>query len=544
MSARVSTTILLLALAALVAPPAAARRDPAAASGSRATREAKLHETRPQARPELLSPRAARRYMDNLARRESRFYQPGVGYDGKSGLTFDGVNIDFRTGLPAGVRNWSAPSKESVHVALLVKALEGDRTARLMLSPDPRHPALARKRALEVLTKKIASYERFNREYPGFGGFLPWYTVKDGKMAPIPDVKGSQGWESRVPALDNGQLAWSLYHAANALEELGERELGERYRAAFQRMSRNVVGIFYDPKAQKMRAEAKLVRGSKKPPAKNAYALNEKNPYFLTDSYEGLLLCHFADLFGNWSRAPAGKDAIWATPRRQPGSFTTAAGKKITIAKAWVGSSHEEWGQQILPFSEVAIDRKLFLNAQRARTAYSAERGIPGLFASTHRPVNHPALPEYAGMLGFRAPEGTLERSRSRSIVAPYAVFPLALAPGGTALFATWLKTMLDAPRMLGPYGMGESASVSGNKIAPCLTWDGKALPMLAWMGGIRGDVRRYLARDGKLQPFVKRVEADYRLFEGIRIEGTDQPLRAPTATIPRAMSDFAPPGR
>ena len=36
--------------------------------------------------------------MAQVARRENRFYQPGVGVDARTGLTYDGVNIDFRTG--------------------------------------------------------------------------------------------------------------------------------------------------------------------------------------------------------------------------------------------------------------------------------------------------------------------------------------------------------------------------------------------------------------------------------------------------------------
>lgn len=511
---------------------------------------------RGQPAPEVLSQRQARRWMEQVARRENRFYQPGVGFDRKSGMTFDGVNIDFRTGKPVFTRNWSAPSKECLHVALLVKAVQGDRTAELMISPDPNRPELAKQRALEVLRDKIASYEKFNRDFPGFGGFLPWYRVENGQVAPVPDVWGKrpdgtpvkgEGWGTRVPSLDNGQLAWSLYYAANTLESLGYRDLARRYRAHFELMGKNVVRIFYDPRTRQMRAEARLLRGNQVPPEKNSYGINKNNPYYLSDAYEGLMLCHFADLFGDWGRHGSGKEAIWAEPRRKPavcrvrGEGQKRAASKVTLVKPWVGSSHEEWGQLLLPFCDVPLDRTLFENAQRARTAYSADHGIAGLFASTHKPIARTAAPEYRSLLGFRAPGATLERSTSRKIVAPYAAFPLALLPGGKPLFATWLKTMLEAPRMFGPYGMGESCTVDGKKMAPCLTWDGKALPMLAWMGGIRDDVRRYLKRDGKLDPFLARVQADYRLFEGVRIEGTDLPLRPPTATIPRAMPDFVP---
>ena len=216
--------------------------------------------------------------------------------------------------------------------------------------------------------------------------------------------------------------------------------------------------------------------------------------------------------------------------------------KKITVVKAWVGSSHEDWGQVLLPFSDVTIDKTLFLNAQRVRTAHSALHGIPGLFASVHKPIRKTAAPEYRGMLGFRARGATLERSVSQDIVTPYAAFPLALVPGGKPLFATWLKTMIDAPRMFGPYGIGESCSVKGDKMAPCLTWDGKALPMLAYIGGIRDEVRALLQRDGLYAPFVKRVEADYRLFNADHIEGTGVPLMAPTTSVPKKMTGFRKP--
>lgn len=482
--------------------------------------------------------------MHRLARRENRFYQPGVGLDARTGMTFDGLNIDFRSGKPVETRNWSAPSKESLHVAMLVKAVAGDRTARTLMSPDPRRPGRGAARALQILERKIATYERFNRDYPGFGGFLPWYRVNGGHIEP--QGRGRDGWQTRVPGLDNGQLAWSLYYAANTLEALGHTDLARRYRVHLELMQENVVRVFYDPGAKKMRAEASLLRGNRRAPRKNAYALNPDNPYYLDDPYEGLMLCHFADLFGNWSAHPEGRQAIWSAPRRQPASYRVRApdqptldGKRVTIARSWVGSSHEDWGELFLPFTDVKLARTLFENTQRVRTLHSATRGIPGLFASTHRPTDGKTPTEYVSKLGFTGRSATLDRAVSQRIVAPYAAFPLALARGGRATFAAWLKTMIRAPRMLGPFGMGESCSTDGKGMAPCLTWDGKALPMLAWMGGIRDEVRTYLKRDKLYGQFLRRVEGDLRLFKGHPIEGADLPLAPPTAKVPRGMSGF-----
>jgi len=254
-------------------------------------------------------------------------------------------------------------------------------------------------------------------------------------------------------------------------------------------------------------------------------------------------------MFGKWQANPEGKEAIWSTPRRKPATYVTKADKRrqiparrITIAQAWVGSAHEEWGETILPFTDLPIAKTLSVNAQRARTAYSAQNKIPGMFASTHRPMDKTAPPHYISLLGFRSKGATMERAVSSTVVTPYAAFPLALAPDGQRVFATWLKTMISAPRMFGPYGMGESSSTSGDKMAPCLTWDGKALPMFAWMGGIRGEVRELLKRDGLYQPFLKRVAADFKPFDGVPIEGTDAPIMAPTAAIPHRMSGFKQP--
>jgi len=89
----------------------------------------------------VLSAKQTRRFMDKVARRENRFYQPGVGFDRQTGMTFDGQNIDFKTGKPVYTPFLEPlPSKESLHVALLVKALAGDHTAQLMISPDPQPP--------------------------------------------------------------------------------------------------------------------------------------------------------------------------------------------------------------------------------------------------------------------------------------------------------------------------------------------------------------------------------------------------------------------
>lgn len=461
----------------------------------------------------------ARRFLREVVARERRFYQPGVSYDGETGLTFDGHPIDRLSGRLRGApRNWSAASKESLHIILLAKALAGDPMARALVTPDPDDPSKAVGRAIDVLGRKIATYRRFDARNPGFGGFLPWFKVAGGELEPM------DGWEGRVPGLDNGQLAWSLYLAEGVLREQGQVELADAYRQHLDLMADNVVRIFYDPAGKQFRGEAVLARGAAVPPGKNRY---RKQGYLIEDAYEGLLLVHFADLMGRWrGGAAAGRQAVWRQPRRKPARFQHD-GKPITVVEGHWFSSHEDWGFLVLPYRDLPVADRLFANAQRVRTQYSARRGLSGLFASTHRPVRGSA-----GQLAYENASGIQEVAKDtvrtgKPIFAPYAAFPLALVD--QRLFAGWLKSMVGRPGMFGPYGIGESYSEDGRS-APLLTWDGKALPMIAAMGGVSREIGRLLRRDGVYPAFMARVAADYRLFDEAAIEGEEIPFHAPPA--------------
>jgi hypothetical protein len=459
---------------------------------------------------------ALSRFTQELIERERGFFRAGVAYDGETGMTFDGHPIDPVSGkLTGSARPWSAASKESLHLILLVKALEGDPTARALLTPDPRDPQLAVGVALDVLRRKIAAYRQFDRDYPGYGGFLPWYKVEHGKVAP------TDGWTDRVPGLDNGELAWSLYRARDVLERLGHPELALEYAAQLDLMKKNVVRLFYDPVEHKMRAETRLVAGNLLAPMLNRYE-NSRADHFLDDPYEGLLLCHFADLFGDWEGQVEGKELIWKEPRRRPATYGKGALRISVVEGNWF-SSHEEWGFLVLPFRDVQIADRLFVNAQKARTAYSASHGWPGLFASTNAPAPD-GTPGYLSALGVpsiaRAPVS------AQLVFAPYAAFPLALVD--KPMFATWMRRILRTPRMWGECGIGESFRPQGNVIAPLLTWDGKALPLVAMMGGISGDIAAQMKRDGVYHRFIERVRADYRNFDGERLRGDRLSLRAP----------------
>lgn len=95
-------------------------------------------------------------------------YGFGVGYNNVTGITYDGYKIDYETGdiREDLIQYWTAASKEALHVNVLSLYLLDDIYARQFFGNTSQN------NVLQVLEKKIASYNDFHRRYPGFGGFL------------------------------------------------------------------------------------------------------------------------------------------------------------------------------------------------------------------------------------------------------------------------------------------------------------------------------------------------------------------------------------
>ena len=70
---------------------------------------------------------------------ESNFHLQGISYHESTGLTFDGHFINYDTGeLEGSPKNWSAASKESLHIILLALALDGNKEAmQFICQKDP-----------------------------------------------------------------------------------------------------------------------------------------------------------------------------------------------------------------------------------------------------------------------------------------------------------------------------------------------------------------------------------------------------------------------
>jgi hypothetical protein len=67
-----------------------------------------------------------------VAQWEGQFHSDGVGLNEAIAYTYDGHGIDFQTGgLADPLHAFSAPSKESPHLMMLARALEGNKHAQV-----------------------------------------------------------------------------------------------------------------------------------------------------------------------------------------------------------------------------------------------------------------------------------------------------------------------------------------------------------------------------------------------------------------------------
>ncbi len=178
-------------------------------------------------------------YLSNVAKWEGQFAQPGIGYDPSSGYTYDGHPLNYTTGELYGEPHlFSAPSKESIHLAILSLAAEGNKYAQIFAGGFDK--------AIETLELKIKGYMKFNETYPGYGCFTPWVSFDSaaGTFNPI------ESWTipyNKVPGLDNGEWFWAIYSTVQALEKLGPKyhKLYTQYNSFLTCQKQNAKQIFY-----------------------------------------------------------------------------------------------------------------------------------------------------------------------------------------------------------------------------------------------------------------------------------------------------------
>eukprot|EP00931_Biecheleriopsis_adriatica_P103175 TRINITY_DN78043_c0_g1_i1.p1 TRINITY_DN78043_c0_g1~~TRINITY_DN78043_c0_g1_i1.p1 ORF type:complete len:707 (-),score=131.91 TRINITY_DN78043_c0_g1_i1:142-2262(-) len=492
---------------------------------------------------------------DALAAERGFFATAGVSYDADTGLSEDGSTFDAYSGAVDTKHGlgFSAPSKEMIQISLLALSLSSEGTGLV---------AYTREEALTLLEKKVDAFEEFDATFPAFGGYLPWFCSRgskptsDGKTVcrtlndPPGPLRQTPDWISSLPSLDNGQLAWAAYSAANALSDLAKQEqgeqqariekLGKRWSQRVDRMKSTAVPLFFNapngsnssgwmPGTVRIIAHLRNLSQDAANNPNNSYTVDNM---VLNGPFEDELMIVWMTLFADWSAFPndgaAQKDKLWADKADNlfAVNYTTKKGENITVQRGFWASAHEQWKLLVLPYLDIPLVKKIFVNTERARLLNSIDHNFPGLFASSHAPSNAHCLQDS----DYCSDEGVSGMSQigvqwtiDKMSVTPYAAFPSILIDPGAGL--AWYNLMLRLPHMQTTAGSVESSDLRGKEIANFLTWDAKATTVLAMLGGTGPQMKKYLERDGHLQEFYELIGTFYdSVFDDKKIT-FDKPL-------------------
>lgn len=481
-------------------------------------------------------------YLDSIIQWENKFAQPGVAYDAATGYTYDGHPLNYDTGdLYGDPHLFSASSKESIHMAVLALALDGNELALKF--------AGGRQQLLSLLSLKMKGYMQFNTTFPGFGCFTPWVTFSEGNVIPLPD------WANKVPGLDNGEWFWSLYAIADILtvqsnHDSNLKPLAEQYRALIECQMKSAKTIFYrgDGKV----SDVATIKDASIAPVAGNYE-EAANGGYLNDPYEGETMTLLLYLFADWSGdEPNEREKLWEAKRPQlvatSYSLPTGTSSKstsITVQRGYWFSSHEQWKLLLLPYANNQADlplvHRLFANAERVRTWDATLNNIPGLMASVNdvsqAGPDQQSIPDYSSACGIA--EVSSQKIERRDLLTPYGSFALGLFDVSTAL--CWYNNMLSAPRMQSPYGSVEAVNVNGTEISPLTTWDAKITTVLGLLGGIGELNKRALQRANKYADFVTVIKREYDMVFGrLELQGEDLPFAKPNVKVPEdQLSDW-----
>ena len=339
---------------------------------------------------------------------EGGFHQDGIAYNEANGMSYDGSQIDWITGEATEKHTFSAASKESLHVMVLAHALAGDSAAARLLAPHA--PSSAEEIAYGILEQKLQTYLQFNRTYPGFGGYLPWYNNTYATLSPTSD------WVNRVPALDNGELLWAVYAAVQVLEsspKMHLQVLGQQWQTWLDYTKENAARVFYRGNGTVCAVTNLNQSLSPTDPGQNYPACNG----VLNDQYEGELFTWWLYFFGGLPAAD--KAALWDAKRPQLVNveYNMHGIGPITVQMGFWFSSHEQWKVLEMPYYDVDIVKRVYTNAERVRTCNSATLQIPGMYASTAT----------QSVASFRRNHRDLATPRPEPHLARYFLVPLDL---------------------------------------------------------------------------------------------------------------------
>ncbi|CAF1493217.1 unnamed protein product, partial [Adineta steineri] len=480
---------------------------------------------------ELVSDRnnAIHRFKMHMCLWEGKFGN-GVGYNHEIGITYDGHKIDYTTGdLHENLQYWTAASKEALHINMLALYFMDNIYAQQFFGNASQNDVI------QILERKIESYNDFHRRYPGFGGFLPWFAANGTAM----NLLG--GWESKVPGLDNGQLIWSIKILIDVLKNKNLFSLADKYERRLELMTLTAIPVFYEARRGGLRCESRILNLFNESQMTNPNNYETNGDCLLDDPYEGELMTYYMDLYAPWAfynYTMEERNRLWEYKRarliRDEYNTGTDAPKQVTVQRGFWFSSHEQWKYLYLPYQDIDLQKRLFISGEKVRVHHSARNRIPGLYASVASDAKVGTYQvDYYSACGIQ--QIAFQPVEHTSVITPYASFPVIMANESIGL--AWYLNMLQGPAMQNMYGSTEATNVNGLTISPVITWDSKITTVVAMLSSHLINVtRQILMRDQTYQRFFNITEYEWsRVFGSKPLLGEDLAWSLPSVQIPRS---------
>jgi hypothetical protein len=178
-----------------------------------------------------------------------------------------------------------------------------------------------------------------------------------------------------------------------------------------------------------------------------------KNPTYcdsaLISGAETELYLVFIFLYADWTEYGGNKAKNEIINRikqnKNPGYFIYQKNRShIIVEKRDYFESDELTKYLFLPYLDIPICEKLFLNAGRVSTIYSNINRYPGLFAYGTRAITN-ALDTNVRRVSPGIPEVSYNKPTKNDVVMTYSAFPLFLHPTSWRYGVIWYANMLNS---------------------------------------------------------------------------------------------------
>ena len=225
--------------------------------------------------------------------------------------------------------------------------------------------------------------------------------------------------------------------------------------------------------------------------------------------------------------------------------------RPITTQKGLHFASNEQTKLLFLPYRDVEVVSKVYMNAEYVRTCNSVLMGsTPGLFSrclnatlSTDSGPNRGIEGPWIQNAGI--PSAAVFEEQELDMVTPSAVFPTILFDRAVGL--AWYKNMVDGKQMQSVLGNLAGRRRDGCAVARVGNWETKAPILISLLGGIVDIIRDAMVRDNIYDEFIRVTEQEYgNVFDpsrngGAPLVGQSTGLCLPDAQIDnQTLDDFS----